>query len=192
MKDEPTSNRRLETSENLSKQTSSVIIRLEIDDIDINSNITKEKIYDLTPIDQIQEVFNFNSDLEAVKSVDLTKESLNKFIGRRESRYLIIQTYRFEKMFKQNKLDSSDVETNSMTMQTALETAYSDWNREKKHSELVTENSDQGKDRIKPVVIQEENENKTTELSFYYGNPTVDIVKGFIHIYRDKLVLVYL
>lgn len=158
MKDEPTSNRRLETSENLSKQTSSVIIRLEIDDIDINSNITKEKIYDLTPIDQIQEVFNFNSDLKAVKSVDLTKESLNKFIGRRESRYLIIETYRFEKMFKQNKLDSSDVETNSMTMQTALETAYSDWNREKKHSELVTENSDQGKDRIKPVVIQEENE----------------------------------
>lgn len=27
----------------------------------------------------------------------------------------------------------------------------------------------------------------TSEISFYYGNPTVDIVKGFLHIYKDWL-----
>ena len=25
-----------------------------------------------------------------------------------------------------------------------------------------------------------------TKIGFYYGNPTVDIVKGFIHIYKDR------
>lgn len=30
-----------------------------------------------------------------------------------------------------------------------------------------------------------QSESDTTEISFYYGNPTVDIVKGFLHIYKD-------
>jgi len=25
----------------------------------------------------------------------------------------------------------------------------------------------------------------TTEIPYYYGNPTVDVIKGFIHIYKD-------
>ena len=28
----------------------------------------------------------------------------------------------------------------------------------------------------------------TTEIAYFYGNPTVDLVKGFIHIYKDWLV----
>lgn len=27
--------------------------------------------------------------------------------------------------------------------------------------------------------------NPTTEIAYYYGNPTVDLVKGFLHIYKD-------
>lgn len=31
--------------------------------------------------------------------------------------------------------------------------------------------------------------NQTTEIAYYYGNPTVDLVKGFLHIYKDWSVL---
>lgn len=191
MKDEVISKTTLKKTENQPKQISLVIIRLELDDINNQDSQPSDTTYDLTPIEQIKETYNYNSDFKASKTIDLAKESINQFIGRRESRYMIIETFNFEKMFKQNTFDNPDVETNSMTMQTALETAYSDWNREKKHSILVPENTDEEHDKIKPVVIQEDsnkNDNRTSELSFYYGNPTVDIVKGFIHIYRDKLI----
>ena len=193
MKNEVISNRKIDKSNSVPKNISLVIIRLELDDINIQNNKTTDKTFDLTPFDQINETFAYNSDLKASKPINYPKESLNQFIGRREPRFLIIESYNFEKMLKQNSLDNSDIETNSMTMQTALETAYSDWKKEKKQSELIVEKTDQVKDMIKPVVIQEEtnmniNDNRITELSFLYGNPTIDIVKGFIHIYRDKYI----
>lgn len=191
MKNEVISNKTIDKSNIHPKHISKVIIRLELDDINLQNIKTVDKTYDLTSFEQIKETFTYNSDFKPIKPINFPKESLNQFIGRRESRFLIIETYNFEKMLKPNSLDGSDVETNSMTMQTALETAYSDWKKEKKTSELIVENTDQLNDKIKPVVVQEElstnkNDNRITELSFYYGNPTIDIVKGFMHIYRDK------
>ena len=37
----------------------------------------------------------------------------------------------------------------------------------------------------KSSSLIQQSEPDTTEISFYYGNPTVDIVKGFLHIYKD-------
>ena len=93
-----------------------------------------------------------------------------------------------------------------MTMQQALETAYNDWNKQKANapnvadSELLIQeekssinsqtmtsfettennNSDSDSDPKSSLISKE-----TTEIPFYYGNPTVDLVKGFIHIYKD-------
>ncbi|CAF0909803.1 unnamed protein product [Brachionus calyciflorus] len=207
------------------KHVSLVIIRLEIDDItqdnkfDIEQNNLK-----ITPSSDIKDIFKYNSpsSLQKInfkKSLDSTHtelkpEILQQYIGKRQSRSLRIETFEnFDKMFNsQDSLNHLDCETNSMTMQTALETAYSDWNREKINhnisepeqsvesktdsigSVLISENNDLNSETKKPTIVQEDiktvnskkEENKTTEISFYYGNPTIDIVKGFIHIYKDK------
>ena len=105
--------------------------------------------------------------------------------------------------------------TNAMTMQQALETAYNDWNKQKitsspeinntnEQASIIVEEKDSkiSHSTIETVEAKssiissfnmfEANESNsilnvvnTTEIPFYYGNPTVDLVKGFIHIYKD-------
>lgn len=212
-------------SNNHPKQISLVIIRLEIDDINLENKL--ESKFKPSATTHIQEIFkynckififcsNFNSWLKCffyfyfqapshlnkiklkkniLETQEASLEQLNHFIGRRQSRYLLIETFNFDEMFNsQESLNHADLETNSMTMQTALETAYSDWNKDKiQASEIKNENDQTGsvlisEDNLTNPKIDEktETDNKTTGISFYYGNPTVDIVKGFIHIYKDK------
>jgi hypothetical protein len=38
-------------------------------------------------------------------------------------------------------------------------------------------------------MLGSKSEASFSKISFYYGNPTVDIVKGFIHIYKDRCLL---
>lgn len=165
------------------------------------------------------------------------KDSLKSFVGKRQSRLIRIETYNFnqtnqESMLNQSSISNNnnnnnssntkhEIETNAMTMQNALETAYNDWNKDKIVSKQVkTQNEPDEKGKIDLAIsapaksienetktdkieissdlsepkinsstlnsiIQEES-SKTTEISFYYGNPSVDIVKGFIHIYKDS------
>lgn len=107
--------------------------------------------------------------------------------------------------------------TNAMTMQTALETAYNDWNKQKtpssnttqagtnetpKETEVKTETKPNNLnevtltnmivDEIDPKSNKTESELKADDsitsempIPFYCGNPTVDIVKGFLHIYKE-------
>ena len=89
-----------------------------------------------------------------------------------------------------------------MTMQQALETAYNDWNKQKANNstemnsniECEVNKFEEKKSQIRdettllPKVSESElcaNIESTTEIPFYYGNPTVDLVKGFIHIYKN-------
>ena len=93
---------------------------------------------------------------------------------------------------------------NAMTMQQALETAYNDWNKQKSTptNATITHHETNNQEEVSPTKNQlvsslETVENEvaesdstlnskwTTEIPFYYGNPTVDLVKGFIHIYKD-------
>jgi hypothetical protein len=70
---------------------------------------------------------------------------LKQFIGRRQSQKIAIESYYFDKpeMSSQQQQQQQLVE-NAMTMQKALETAYSDWNRDKKNSESNAESSESG------------------------------------------------
>ena len=86
-----------------------------------------------------------------------------------------------------------------MTMQQALETAYNDWNKQKsaQHDENLTqdvsniiEESSELINNSQSVITSSSSDSfksfkHTTEIPFYYGNPTVDLVKGFVHIYKD-------
>ncbi len=118
---------------------------------------------------------------------------------------------------KNNEFNSQQITANpelvanAMTMQKALETAYNDWNREKVHkNELKTEVGDEQFSDELNTTLNEDNvvsdkspcvtnnkkdeqalvseDQKTSEIAYYFGNPTVDLVKGFIHIYKDWLV----
>jgi hypothetical protein len=69
------------------------------------------------------------------------EETLKVFIGKRQSHPIRIETYDFEHMSKEQEnaensnntsnSGSAKIVPNAMTMQTALETAYNDWNKEK-------------------------------------------------------------
>ncbi len=108
----------------------------------------------------------------------------------------------------QQKAADLELVANAMTMQKALETAYNDWNREKVQQvsqstvkvdadELVVDaKSTQVEETVEseksPVVTKKigteltvADDKATTEIAYYFGNPTVDLVKGFIHIYKD-------
>ena len=114
---------------------------------------------------------------------------------------------------KKNLQDQQFV-ANAMTMQQALETAYNDWNKQKnaQQDSNIAQDAEQDSNRMEdvrgvsgkiPELINNSQslitsastdsfssfKNTTEILPFYYGNPTVDLVKGFIHIYKDWLVL---
>lgn len=93
---------------------------------------------------------------------------------------------------------------NAMTMQKALETAYNDWNKQKspeanvgeekvealsKQVEKLTTESTMKSELIDETVVENESNRTTTttttEIAYMFGNPHVDLVKGFIHIYKD-------
>jgi hypothetical protein len=108
----------------------------------------------------------------------------------------------------QQKAADLELVANAMTMQKALETAYNDWNREKVQQvsqstvkvdadePVVDAKSTQVEETVvsekSPVVTKKigteltvADDKATTEIAYYFGNPTVDLVKGFIHIYKD-------
>ena len=98
---------------------------------------------------------------------------------------------------------------NAMTMQKALETAYNDWNKQKspEPTSQVSEEPEASEKvgaLARQVAQMSTAENKittshpnsstntdiemnkaTTEIAYMFGNPHVDLVKGFIHIYKD-------
>lgn len=92
---------------------------------------------------------------------------------------------------------------NAMTMQKALETAYNDWNKnkspEKEKEEEVGEALSKQVDQSSTLIDNEPRKmmkselidettrqtTTTTEIAYMFGNPHVDLVKGFIHIYKD-------
>lgn len=143
------------------------------------------------------------------------------FIGKRQSVEIVVESFDFinnmssgkssPNRTSQSKDQPSQPATpqqfvpNAMTMQTALETAYSDWNKEKESvkpecSKLVDEaeivqsgdNSDNtvaksGNNSEKSPAGSSKSESVSlSKISFFYGNPTVDIVKGVMHIYKDR------
>lgn len=74
---------------------------------------------------------------EYSEKFDNTRDELLKvFVGKRQSHPIRIETYDFEKlkMSHKNNNNNKSLITNSMTMQAALETAYSEWNKEKSSS----------------------------------------------------------
>ena len=98
---------------------------------------------------------------------------------------------------------------NSLTMQKALETAYDDWNKNKTDSSSTNDDQEVVEtSHTKSEILNEENETQhvqadttitqttpeastisvasTTPISYYFGNPLVDLVKGIMHIYKDK------
>ena len=73
---------------------------------------------------------------EYSEKFDNTRDELLKvFVGKRQSHPIRIETYDFEKLKMSHKSNNNkSLITNSMTMQAALETAYSEWNKEKSGS----------------------------------------------------------
>ena len=115
-------------------------------------------------------------------------------------------TKKKNKSQSQQKAANPELVANAMTMQKALETAYNDWNREKVEQEqpvvadqLVSDGSNSIKNdenvvsEKSPTVTKKgsveqtvtSEDQATSEIAYYFGNPTVDLVKGFIHIYKD-------
>lgn len=69
---------------------------------------------------------------------------------------------------KESKTSSSQKKTTTKTSVSKSDETHVTKPKEEKASSLI-----------------QQSEPDTTEISFYYGNPTVDIVKGFLHIYKD-------
>ena len=98
---------------------------------------------------------------------------------------------------KLNDKNSFHNRNNSLTMQKALETAYDDWNKNK--SELLVSN-EEGYKEGKSEILSENVDSivqvtsplppphltTTPPISYYFGNPLVDLVKGIMHIYKDN------
>lgn len=182
------------------------------------------------------------------------EEALREFIGKRQSQPISIETYRHFDRLKDSKLSNMSASNNNnnskinhnnaMTMQAALELAYTDWNKdkqsqskspqlsfktdcevEKRENVSEKEKMDQvGEERIEPKPLKPDRKEESRKesvliaessstadlieanlhklelsdcnlntkksatsasISFFYGNPTVDLIKGFIHIYKD-------
>ena len=95
---------------------------------------------------------------------------------------------------QQSKLNKNSTfnRNNSLTMQKALETAYDDWNKNK--PDLAASNDEKEENKNKSEILNEDvheivqvsSLNATTPISYYFGNPLVDLVKGIMHIYKDN------
>jgi hypothetical protein len=87
-----------------------------------------------------------------------------------------------------NELDSITKVTENMTIDdlNSNENKSIIKNDESNDSHIFTSKSTK---RDKKISENESSKSiLTNEVPFYYGNPTVDIIKGFIHIYKDWYV----
>ncbi len=66
-------------------------------------------------------------------------EALKQFIGKRDTKHIHIETYDFKKLIK-NMNNNPKFVDKALTMQKALETAYSDWYKEKQQTNLESQN----------------------------------------------------
>jgi hypothetical protein len=211
---------------------------------------SQRKADDETQLDLIEQ---FSEKFES------KEEALREFIGKRQSQPISIETYRHFDRLKDSKLSNMSASNinntnskinhnNAMTMQAALELAYTDWNKDKsplskspqttmnleaEKREIVkeiekSEPTEEEKLESKPIksdindesrkesVLIAESSSSTdlieanlhklelndcnlnnkksvtsASISFFYGNPTVDLIKGFVHIYKDWFDLIF-
>lgn len=75
-------------------------------------------------------------------------------------------------------------ETDELTVPTTTKTKK---NKKLKNPKPNNNNDDDertAKETKQQSIINTDDSN-TSEIAFYYGNPAVDIIKGFLHIYKD-------
>lgn len=68
----------------------------------------------------------------------------------------------------------------SKTDKTKQQKSLDELNNKSEQSELKANETARSSSSLTNSVVP-----YTTEIAYYYGNPTVDLVKGFIHIYKD-------
>ena len=187
------------------KSVSLIIIRLEINDGDhheASDQIIERVAFNNTPRSQQQ--FEDEDDDD-----DKRQTHLKQCIGKRQAQRIRIESIEF---VRKSKIMSEEAQpppppppppppvsgNHAMTMQQALETAYNDWNKEKQQppttatttvSTLI--DTDAAAASTALLVEQANNNTNTEPVAFYYGNPVVDIVNGFIHLYKDRYILYY-